>query len=154
MWLRSKNWVKGVVVLAVVALCLLLILPLQQKIKLGLDLQGGVRVLLQLQTSPEVTAITPQVQAQVEQVIQNRINGLGVSEPQISRVGTDRLLVELPNVKNPDEAVKTLKEVATLDFKIVPDKVEPARRRRPKVCETIRTVHIRMADLRSTRVPN
>ena len=123
MWLRSKNWVKGVVVLAVVALCLLLILPLQQKIKLGLDLQGGVRVLLQLQTSPEVPSITPQVQAQVEQVVQNRINGLGVSEPQISRVGTDRLLVELPNVKNPDEAVKTLKEVATLDFKIVPEKV-------------------------------
>ncbi|MBV8151600.1 MAG: protein translocase subunit SecD, partial [Candidatus Eremiobacteraeota bacterium] len=56
-------------------------------------------------------------------VIQNRINGLGVTEPQLSRVGTDRLLVELPNVKNPDEAVRALKDVANLEFKIVPDKI-------------------------------
>jgi preprotein translocase subunit SecD len=132
MWLRLKNWVKGAAVLAVVGLCLYLILPIQQKIKLGLDLQGGVRVLLQLNTSPEIPKITAQVQAQVEQVVQNRINGLGVSEPVISRVGTDRLLVELPNVKNPDEAVKTLKEVATLDFKIVPDAVAQRAQGDPK----------------------
>jgi preprotein translocase subunit SecD len=123
MWSRSKNWVKGVVVLAIVGLCLYLILPIQNKIKLGLDLQGGVRVLLQLNTSPEVPKITQDVQSQVEQVIQNRINGLGVSEPVITRVGTDRLLVELPNVKNPDDAVKTLKDVAILEFKIVPPDV-------------------------------
>jgi preprotein translocase subunit SecD len=123
MWLSVKNWVKGAVILAVVGLCLYLVLPIQQKIKLGLDLQGGVRVLLQLNPSPEVPKITQDVQSQVEQVVQNRINGLGVSEPVITRVGTDRLLVELPNVKNPDEAVNTLKEVATLDFKIVPEAV-------------------------------
>jgi preprotein translocase subunit SecD len=115
--------VKGAAVLGTVALCLYLILPLQTKIKLGLDLQGGVRVLLQLNTSPEVPKITRQVQSQVELVIQNRINGLGVSEPVITPVGDDRILVELPNVKNPDEAVRTLKDVAKLDFKIVPPKV-------------------------------
>jgi preprotein translocase subunit SecD len=108
---------------ATVALCLYLILPLQNKIKLGLDLQGGVRVLLQLNTSPEVPKITRQIQSQVTQVIGNRINGLGVSEPVITPVGDDRILVELPNVKNPDEAVRTLKEVAKLDFKIVPPAV-------------------------------
>jgi preprotein translocase subunit SecD len=123
MWLRWKNWVKGLVVLAVVAGCLALVLPIQQKIKLGLDLQGGVRVLLQLNPSPEVPQITAQVESQVQQVIQNRINGLGVSEPVLTPVGTDRLLVELPNVKNPDEAVKTLKDIATLDFKIMPPQV-------------------------------
>ena len=61
------------------------------------------------------------MQSQVEQVVQNRINGLGVSEPVITQVGTDRLLVELPAVKNADEAVKPLKEVAVLEFKIVPE---------------------------------
>ncbi len=123
MWHRLRPWVKGAAVLGTVALCLYLILPLQTKIKLGLDLQGGVRVLLQLNTSPEVPKITRQVQSQVELVIQNRINGLGVSEPVITPVGDDRILVELPNVKNPDEAVRTLKDVAKLDFKIVPPKV-------------------------------
>jgi preprotein translocase subunit SecD len=123
MWLRLRPWFKGAAVVGTVALCLYLILPLQNKIKLGLDLQGGVRVLLQLNTSPEVPKITRQVQSQVELVIQNRINGLGVSEPVLTPVGDDRILVELPNVKNPDEAVRTLKDVAKLDFKIVPPAV-------------------------------
>jgi preprotein translocase subunit SecD len=123
MWLRLKPWLKGASVLGTVALCLYLILPIQNKIKLGLDLQGGVRVLLQLNTSPEIPRVTPQIQNQVELVIQNRINGLGVAEPVITPVGSDRILVELPNVKNPDEAVRTLKDVAKLDFKIVPQAV-------------------------------
>jgi preprotein translocase subunit SecD len=124
MWHRLRPWFKGAAVLAIAALCLYLILPLQNKIKLGLDLQGGVRVLLQLNTSPEVPKITRQVQGQVEQVIQSRINGLGVAEPVITPVGDDRILVELPNVKNPDEAVRTLKDIAKLDFKIIPPAVE------------------------------
>jgi preprotein translocase subunit SecD len=132
MWLQLKNWVKGVVILAIVGLCIYLVVPIQQKIKLGLDLQGGVRVLLQLNTSPEVPKITSDVQSQVEQVVQNRINGLGVSEPVLTRVGNDRLLVELPNVKNPDEAVQTLKEVAILEFKIVPDAVSARAQSDPK----------------------
>jgi preprotein translocase subunit SecD len=120
MWHRLRPWFKGAAVLGTVALCLYLILPLQNKIKLGLDLQGGVRVLLQLNTSPEVPQITKQIQNQVIQVVSNRVNGLGVSEPQIEPVGDSRILVELPNVKNPDEAVQTLKDVAKLDFKIIP----------------------------------
>ena len=121
MWRKLQPWLKGLSVLGIVALCLFLILPIQNKIKLGLDLQGGVRVLLQLRPSAEVAKITPQIQAQVQQVMENRINTLGVAEPVLTPVGSDRILVELPNVKNPDDAVRTLKEVAKLDFKIVPD---------------------------------
>ncbi len=123
MWRKLQPWLKGLSVLGIVALCLYLILPIQNKIKLGLDLQGGVRVLLELRPSPEVPKIDKTIQAEVEQVIQNRINGLGVAEPVITPVGSDRILVELPNVKDPDEAVRTLKEVAKLDFKIVPEAV-------------------------------
>jgi preprotein translocase subunit SecD len=132
MWIRFKPWLKGAAVLATAALCLYLILPIQSKIKLGLDLQGGVRVLLQLHSSPEIPKITPQVQGQVEFVLQNRVNGLGVSEPVISPVGSDRILVELPNVKNPDEAIRTLKDVAKLDFKIMPESVYQRAEREPK----------------------
>jgi preprotein translocase subunit SecD len=123
MWLRLKPWVSGAFLAGIVGLCLYLVLPIQHKIKLGLDLQGGVRVLLQLQPSPEVPQINRQVQGQVMQVIDARINGLGVAEPQISTVGSDRILVELPNVKNPDEAVRALKDVAKLDYKIMPQAV-------------------------------
>ncbi|MBC5810936.1 MAG: protein translocase subunit SecD [Candidatus Eremiobacteraeota bacterium] len=135
MWLRLKPWLKGLIVLATIALCLYLILPIQTKIKLGLDLQGGVRVLLQLHTSKEVPKITRTVQSQVELVLQNRINGLGVAEPVITPVGSDRILVELPNVKNPDEAVRQLKDVAKLDFKIVPPAVYERTLRDKKYAE-------------------
>jgi len=123
MWSRFKNPLKAALLVAFVALCVWAIVPVQQKIKLGLDLRGGVRVLLELQPTKDVPSITSQVQSQVEQVVDNRINGLGVTETQISRVGTNRLLVELPDVKNPDEAVRALKDVANLEFKIVPQKV-------------------------------
>ena len=48
MWLRLKPWVTGAFLAGIVASCLYLVLPIQHKIKLGLDLQGGVSVLLQL----------------------------------------------------------------------------------------------------------
>jgi preprotein translocase subunit SecD len=123
MWLRLKNPLKALLVLALVGLCLYVVLPVKRKINLGLDLQGGVRVVLQLNPSPEVPTITKQIQEQVSQVIDTRVNGMGVAEPLITTVGADRIRVELPNVKNPDEAVRTLKDIAKLDFKIVPPAV-------------------------------
>jgi SecD/SecF fusion protein len=124
MWLKLKPWVTGAFIAGIVAFCLYLVLPIQKNIKLGLDLQGGVRVLMQLNTTPEIPKITPEIQSETEQVYRDRIDKIGVAEPQITSVGTDRILVELPNVKDPDVAIQTLKEVAKLDFKIVPSAVE------------------------------
>ena len=122
-WTNLKTPLKALVIIAVVVLSVLAILPISQKIHLGLDLQGGSRLLLQLYPTAEVPTITTQVQAQTREVIDRRINGLGVTEPSISNVGSDRILVELPNVKNPDEAEKVLKQVAVLEYKIVPPEV-------------------------------
>ncbi|MDP9018335.1 MAG: protein translocase subunit SecD, partial [Candidatus Eremiobacteraeota bacterium] len=128
-WNRLKNPLKFLVIVAIVALCLFEITPIQKKIQLGLDLQGGVRVLLQLNPNEHVPQINSEVQGEVQQVIENRINGLGVTEPIITRSGTDRLMVELPQVKNPDEATRTLKEVAQLEFKIISPAVEERAQR-------------------------
>lgn len=122
-WTNLKTPFKALVIIAVIALSVLAVLPISQKIHLGLDLQGGSRLLLQLYPTAEVPQITTQVQAQTREVIDRRINGLGVTEPSISNVGSDRILVELPNVKNPDEAEKVLKQVAVLEYKIVPPEV-------------------------------
>ncbi len=128
MWNKLKRPLQAVLLLALVGLCIWAIVPVQQKIHLGLDLQGGARVLLQLTPTKEVPTITSEVQNQVEQVIQNRVNNLGVSEPVITKVGTDRLLVELPAVKDADAAVRLLKETAVLEFKIVPPQVSARAR--------------------------
>jgi preprotein translocase subunit SecD len=122
-WNTLKAPFKALLLIAVCGLSVWSILPVQQKIRLGLDLQGGARLLLQLSPTAEVPAITPQIQAQTREVIDRRINGLGVTEPSISNVGVDRILVELPNVKNPDQAEQVLKQVAVLDYKIVPPDV-------------------------------
>ena len=123
-WNNLKTPFKLLVVVAITVLSLWLMLPVQSKIHLGLDLQGGSRLLLQLTPAAGSEAIPPsQLQEQTRQVIDRRINALGVTEPEITTVGSTRLLVELPNVKNPDEAEKVIKQVAVLDFKIVPPQV-------------------------------
>lgn len=122
-WNTIKPFLKALVIIAVVAYSIWTILPIDQKIHLGLDLQGGSRLLLQLSPTNDVTKITPDVQAETRQVIDQRINSLGVTEPQISNVGTDRILVEIPNLKNPDQAEALLKQVAVLDYKIMPPDV-------------------------------
>jgi preprotein translocase subunit SecD len=119
-WKTLKAPFKALVILAVCAISLWAVIPVQKTIRLGLDLQGGARLLLQLSPTASVPQITPQVQAQTREVIDRRINGLGVAEPSISNVGSDRILVELPNVKDPDQAEKLLKEAAVLEYKIVP----------------------------------
>jgi preprotein translocase subunit SecD len=122
-WNNLKTPFKALVIIAVVAFCIWKILPIQQQIHLGLDLKGGSSLLLQLYPTAEVPQITPDVQAQTREVIDKRINGLGVTEPTITNSGTDRILVELPNVKNPDEAERVLKQVAVLEYKIMPPDV-------------------------------
>src|SRR5580704_17472890 len=119
-WKNLKAPFKALVVVAICAVSLWQALPVQKKIHLGLDLQGGARLLLQLYPTPEVPQITTQIQAQTREVIDRRINGLGVAEPSISNVGTDRILLELPTVKDPDQAERLVKQVAVLDYKIVP----------------------------------
>lgn len=123
-WNTWKAPFKALVILAVCGLSLWQALPVQTKIHLGLDLQGGARLLLQLNPTAEVPQITPQIQAQTREVIDRRINGLGVAEPSISNVGSDRILVELPAVKDPDQAEQVLKQVAVLEYKIVPFDVQ------------------------------
>jgi preprotein translocase subunit SecD len=122
-WNNLKTPFKALVIAAAVVLSILAMSPLSQKIHLGLDLQGGSRLLLELYPTAETPTITSQVQEQTKEVIDRRINGLGVAEPQISKVGSNRILVELPNVKDPDQAEKVLKQAAVLEFKIVPPEV-------------------------------
>src|SRR5579872_6898426 len=122
-WKTFKAPFKALVIVAICAFSIWAIIPIQKTIHLGLDLQGGARLLLQLSPTAEVPTVTPQVQAQTREVIDRRINGLGVTEPSISNVGSDRILVELPNVKNPDQAEQVLKQVAVLEYKIVPPEV-------------------------------
>lgn len=86
-------------------------------LKLGLDLRGGSQLMLQALPSKAVPEITPDVMRGVETVINNRINSLGVSETLVQRSGKDRLIVELPGIKDPQLAKDRIGTTAQLEFK-------------------------------------
>ncbi|MCF8010733.1 MAG: protein translocase subunit SecD [Clostridiales bacterium] len=88
----------------------------QENITLGLDLQGGVHVVLEAQEN-ENTKITPDAMKRAKAIIQERVNQLGVSEPVIQIQGDRRVIVELAGVKNPEKAVQDMIKTAFLEFK-------------------------------------
>lgn len=84
-------------------------------LNLGLDLQGGTRLILEAQDTPQVKVDNGALQGTLS-VIRNRIDSLGVSEPIIRRKGTQQIIVELPGIKNPDRAIALIGETALLEF--------------------------------------
>ncbi len=87
----------------------------QVKVHLGLDLQGGLRVLLQADVPEGTTVEADQIKV-ARDIIEKRVNALGVSEPLIQVQGTNRIVVELPGIDNPDEAVKAFGSTGLLEF--------------------------------------
>lgn len=83
----------------------------------GLDLQGGLQVLLQADVPPDQEAdFDAQTMEAARVVVENRVNGLGVTEPLVQLQGERRIIVELPGIKDPDKAIATLRETGLLEF--------------------------------------
>jgi preprotein translocase subunit SecD len=84
-------------------------------IKLGLDLRGGTQVLLEAEPIAD-QEVDPGSMDTAKLIVENRVNGLGVAEAVVQRQGEDRLIVELPGVDNPDQAVETIRSTGQLEF--------------------------------------
>jgi len=91
-------------------------LPFTKLIKQGLDLQGGVHVVLEAQDTPEAPVTADRVK-QAMAIIENRVNAYGVAEPLVQQEGDRRIIVELAGVNDPDEAVRNMIKTAYLEFK-------------------------------------
>ncbi|MBK4730193.1 protein translocase subunit SecD [Oxynema sp. CENA135] len=89
----------------------------QVEMRLGLDLQGGSQLTIQVRPSEDVRTITPEVMEAVQSVVRNRVDGLGVAEPIVQTVGDDRILVQLPGISDPEQAERVLGGTAQLDFR-------------------------------------
>lgn len=98
------------------------------KTHLGLDLQGGTQLVLQLRPDRlpggSTTIPLPDLNTQARGVIDRRINALGVSEPVIQAIGDDKILLELPGVSDLAQAQEIATRQAFLEIK-VPDKEKP-----------------------------
>ncbi len=92
--------------------------PAEQRdiaLRLGLDLQGGLQVLLaaDAQAGQELDAASMET---ARRIVENRVNSLGLTEPIVQAQGERRIIVELPGIENPEQAVETIKGTALLEF--------------------------------------
>ena len=85
------------------------------KIHQGLDLQGGLQVLLQADVA-EGEAVDTEALRTARVIVENRVNGLGVTEPLVQMQGDRRVIVELPGIKDPELAISTIRETGLLEF--------------------------------------
>jgi SecD/SecF fusion protein len=123
---RTKRWLGTTLTVLLCVFCIQAFLPFQQKIHLGLDLQGGTSFLVRLvPPAPEQGApprpITPEMQEQAVEVIRKRVDEFGVSEPVITKQGSDHILVQIPglNATQIQTAREQLQRVAKLEFRLV-----------------------------------
>lgn len=115
-----KRWLGLILTLSLTAFCVGQIWPPAEKIRLGLDLQGGTSFLIRLIPQTD-TGITKDLLDQAVEVIRKRVDQYGVSEPVISPQGKDRILVQIAGLdaKQTEEAKTQLQKVARLEFAMV-----------------------------------
>lgn len=85
------------------------------KVHQGLDLQGGMQVLLEADL-PEGQEVDPGAMEAATVIVKNRVDALGVAEPLVQSQGERRIIVELPGVKDPELAIATIRETGLLEF--------------------------------------
>ncbi|HEX6206886.1 MAG TPA: protein translocase subunit SecD, partial [Actinomycetota bacterium] len=90
-------------------------LILTRPVRLGLDLRGGTQIVLEARDTENVEVGGDVVDRTVE-VLRRRVDALGVTEPTLQASGSRRIIIELPGVSDPDEAIRVLGRTAQLTF--------------------------------------
>ncbi|WP_432665395.1 protein translocase subunit SecD [Wukongibacter baidiensis] len=91
------------------------IAPVKDSMNLGLDIKGGAFVVLEAETDAQGDELKT-IMAQTKEVIIRRVNAMGLSEPNIVLEGEKRIRIELPGVKNTQEAIDAIGKTAQLKF--------------------------------------
>jgi preprotein translocase subunit SecD len=111
-----------IIILVLVMFSIWTIVKDHQNIHLGLDLKGGTRLTLEAEPTPDVPTVTRPIMDSLQTVIERRVNGMGIGESVVQRSGEHRLIVEIPGVKDPEEAKRRLGRVGNLEFKKLDEK--------------------------------
>ncbi len=116
---KSLQW-RIPLVLVVIGVSCYFSFPLEKRINLGLDLQGGMHLVLKV----DMDKVPPEARGKdvtgvALEVIRNRIDQFGVREPLIQRQGENHILVQLPGVTDRERALKLIGQTALLEFQLV-----------------------------------
>ena len=123
---KYYKW-KVLLIVAVVGFSIWQVWPPQQKIHLGLDLQGGMQLLLKVDLEKVPAEGRKDATDRVVEIIRNRIDQLGVREPVISKQAKDEVVVQLPGITDRDRAKEIVAKAAHLEFKLVTEDPEIIR---------------------------
>jgi SecD/SecF fusion protein len=118
---KAGIW-KWIILVALVSWSLMMVTPIDQKVKLGLDLRGGTSFTLEIDDSELEGAAKKEARQRALEIIRNRIDGLGLSEPIIYPVpDSNRIVVQMPGLKEEDrdETLQILEQKAFLEFRMV-----------------------------------
>jgi preprotein translocase subunit SecD len=112
--MQKQRLILGLILLLLIAALTILV---KVPMRLGLDLQGGSQMTIEAKPTKDFPKITASSLEDIKKVIENRVNGLGVSEPLVQTLGNRQILVQLPGVSDPKEAEKVLGGTAQMDFR-------------------------------------
>lgn len=122
--MEKRILVKSALILVVVGVCLYFTFPLNKRINLGLDLKGGMHLLLRVDTSKLSEKAKEDATDRALEVIRNRIDEFGVREPSIQKQGEDEIVVQLPGITDRQRALDLIGKTALLEFKLVSNDTE------------------------------
>ncbi len=91
----------------------------KRSLNLGLDLQGGIHLVLEVKTEGMGEQEAQDAVAQAQEVIRNRVDQFGVAEPTIQRQGDNRIIIELPGVQDVQRAKDLVGQTALLEFQLL-----------------------------------
>ena len=114
-FVRRNNWLILAMMAVLVAASVYWIVPPGTKTRLGLDLQGGLQIVYTAKTADGSAPTQAQLDLAVA-ILDKRVNGLGVSESQIQKQGTDQISVALPGITNTQQALAVIGKTAQLQF--------------------------------------
>ncbi len=114
---RLTPWILGT--FFVVGIAAWYAFPLKERIALGLDLQGGMHLILKVDSAKLPKEARAEAPERALEVIRNRIDQFGVKEPSIHRQGTDGIVIQLPGVTERERALAIVQQVAHLEFRLV-----------------------------------
>jgi preprotein translocase subunit SecD/SecD/SecF fusion protein len=112
---KTRNLIALVVIAVLTAVAIWQFWPVDKKITQGLDIKGGLSVILTAEPLGK-EALTEDTVQRVEDILVERVNGFGVSEASVQRQGQSAFLIQLPGVQNAQEALKLLGEPGKLEF--------------------------------------
>ncbi len=121
----SKNLkIRILTVLTVLIAALFCAFPIENRINMGLDLKGGMHLILKVETETLDENARQDVVERAIEILRNRIDSLGVAEPIIQRQGEDQIIIQLPGITDRERALALIGKVAQLDFALVNPSLE------------------------------